>query len=97
MSKNPKVVGVYRLIMKAGSDNFRESAIFSLINFLIEKGIKIIIFEPEISFDDDSPLEFDDNIDNFIASSDLIIANRIDSKLEKYRYKVYTRDIFNRD
>ena len=91
---NPKIVGVYRLIMKKGSNNFRESAVIDILYKLRAKKIKIILFEPFISeklFDD---MEVFSNINKFISRSDIIIANRITSDLDHVRDKVYSRDLF---
>ena len=95
INQNPKVVGVYRLIMKTGSDNFRESAIFDVMNYIKNSGIKIIIFEPELFKTDH---EFDgviDNIEVFKEQSDIIIANRLEDAILDAKDKVYTRDIFH--
>ena len=94
MNKKPKIVGVYRLVMKNGSDNFRDSAIQSVIKLLSLNGVKIIIFEPSIydGFFRDFVVEKD--FDKFIATSDLIITNRIDEKINKYSEKIYSRDVF---
>ena len=92
--KKPKIVGVYRLVMKTGSDNFRESAVIDIINKLKKKKIKIILFEPFISnklFDD---IEVFADIDQFINLSDIIIANRLTHELDHVKDKVYSRDIF---
>ncbi len=91
----PNCVGIYRLAMKEGSDNFRESAIIDVIKHLKEKGIKIIIYEPNLN-----EIEFLDNeVCNDISilknKSDIIIANRISRELDDVRLKVYSRDIFN--
>ena len=95
LNKQPQTVGVYRLIMKDGSDNFRESAIVDILNNLKEKNISIIIFEPLIEDDNFNGISIIKDIDYFLTSADLIIANRLTEYLEKVLYKVYTRDIFN--
>jgi len=95
LNKQPQTVGVYRLIMKDGSDNFRESAIVDILNNLKEKNISIIIFEPLIEDDNFNGISIIKDIDYFLTSADLIIANRLTEDLEKVLYKVYTRDIFN--
>ena len=97
LKKEPKVVGVYRLTMKSGSDNFRSSAIQSIIVKLKAKGINIIIYEPTIKGNIFNDIEVVHDIKNFKDSSDIIIANRIDENLEDVSEKIYTRDIFARD
>ena len=87
-------IGIYRLIMKAGSDNFRSSSIIDIIYKLHSNGKKIIIFEPSLK-----DLKFDkfticNKFKEFNNAVDLIIANRIDNKLSKYKRKIFTRDIF---
>jgi UDPglucose 6-dehydrogenase len=96
IEKKPKTVGIYRLVMKTGSDNFRESAVISIMNGLKQKGINIIVYEPLLS-SKDVTYELVSNFEEFIKISDLVVANRIDNKLEKYKYKTYTRDVFSRD
>ena len=92
-----EVVGVYRLTMKSGSDNFRESAIKGVIENLKEMGFKIIIYEPML---DDANYEgniVEKDFDDFIQKCDIILANRLDAALKKSRKRVYTRDIYNID
>jgi UDPglucose 6-dehydrogenase len=96
IEKKPKTVGIYRLVMKTGSDNFRESAVISIMNGLKQKGINIIVYEPLLS-SKDVTYELVSNFEEFIRISDLVVANRFDNKLEKYKYKTYTRDVFSRD
>jgi len=95
MYRKPRTVGVYRLIMKSGSDNFRSSAIQGVIEKL-PKSIKVIIHEPELDFD--GPFcngELVSNLNQFKRESDVIITNRMDKELLDVRDKVYTRDVFN--
>ena len=94
LNKLPKTVGVYRLIMKEGSDNFRESAVLDIIEKLKIKNIKIYIYEPFIDKDFFDDIEVISDIKNFIHKSDLIIANRLSSELKSAENKVYTRDIY---
>ncbi len=91
------IAGIYRLIMKSRSDNFRSSAIFGVIEKLQEKNIKVITYEPLINDDNFEGLEVIKEFDQFANLSDIIIANRLDDKLENVSNKVYTRDIFRGD
>jgi UDPglucose 6-dehydrogenase len=95
LNLNPKVVGFYRLIMKKGSDNFRSSAILSLIKRLKKKGIPIVIYEKQINHNEFLDLEVIPNLEEFKERSSLIVANRMSSSLEDVQDKVFTRDIFN--
>ena len=83
--------------MKEGSDNFRESAILSLIPKLQENKLKIILYEPMIEGDSYEGIQVKNNFEDFIESSDMIIANRLSSDLKNYEDKVFTRDLFHRD
>ena len=93
LNKKPKTVGVYRLIMKDGSDNFRESAI-DIIKSLDKNGLKIIIFEPLLDEEKFNNYTVIRNLQSFLQSSDLIIANRSSNELIDFKEKVYSRDIF---
>lgn len=95
--KHPRTVGVYRLTMKAGSDNFRSSAIQDIMNLLQKDNIEVIIYEPTINTGAYNSYKVINNFDEFKASSDLILANRIDDKLNDILNKVYTRDLYARD
>lgn len=95
--KHPRTVGVYRLTMKAGSDNFRSSAIQDIMNLLQKENIEVIIYEPTINTGAYNSYKVINNFDEFKASSDLILANRVDDKLNDILNKVYTRDIYTRD
>lgn len=97
LNYEPKVVGIYRLTMKTGSDNFRQSAIQDVINHLLEENIKIVIYEPVIEDDTFEGLDVMDELEQFKEVSDVIIANRLDDEMNQVRDKVYTRDIFGRD
>lgn len=96
--KDGYIVGIYRLTMKSGSDNFRQSSIQGVINKLNDKGVDIIIYEPTLkgktSFEG---YKLVNNFENFINDSDIIIANRFNEELEIVKDKVYTKDLFRRD
>ena len=89
-----KTVGIYRLIMKTGSDNFRESSIIEVIELLKKKGKKVLIYEPLLK---ESVTETTSDFDYFISTSDLIIANRVDENIIPYEDKLYCRDLFHRE
>ncbi|PAE30268.1 UDP-glucose 6-dehydrogenase [Paenibacillus sp. 7884-2] len=95
--RNPKVVGIYRLTMKTGSDNFRQSAIQGVINRIKDQGVEVVIYEPVLDSN-----EFDNSrvIKDFAAfkqEADVIVANRLSDELKDVKEKVYTRDVFSRD
>jgi UDPglucose 6-dehydrogenase len=95
ISKNPKVVGIYRLIMKTGSDNFRSSSIQGVIERIKAKGIQIIIYEPELKENKFLNFKVVKDFNEFRKFADLIVANRMSIELSGLEDKVYTRDIFN--
>ena len=93
----PKIVGIYRLVMKEGSDNFRESSIQDVIKLITSRGIKVIIFEPLVEDDRFNELKVVNDFEEFIEKSEMILANRMGNELDSVRDKVFTRDIFNLD
>jgi UDPglucose 6-dehydrogenase len=91
---NPKVVGIYRLIMKQGSDNFRASAVQGIIKRLKSKGIEVVIYEPTHDKSEFLHSKVIRSLDNFKNISDVIISNRINSELHDVEEKVFTRDLY---
>jgi len=97
VSKSPEVVGIYRLIMKSGSDNFRSSAIQGIIDRLGAEGVDIIIYEPVFNESEFEGLRVIKSIDKFKAMADVIVANRLTPDIEDVVDKVYTRDLYGCD
>ena len=100
LKKNPKIVGIYRLVMKSGSDNFRSSSIQGIMKRIKAKGIEVVVYEPVL--EENKQTEFFhskviNNLDDFKQVSDIIVANRITDEILDVKQKVYTRDLFNSD
>ena len=95
--KNPKIVGIFRLVMKAGSDNFRHSSIQGIMKRLKAKGIEIIIYEPTINNATFFKSRVVKDLNIFKAESDVIIANRISPEISDIKNKIFSRDLFGKD
>lgn len=96
LTRGPQTVGVYRLVMKSGSDNFRQSAMLDVVRLVAERGVKVVVYEPTLDGNEalGHPLV---SLDGLKAQSDVILANRWSDDLADVRDKVYTRDLWQRD
>lgn len=93
----PDIVGIYRLTMKADSDNFRASAVWDIMDKLLDSGLKLVIYEPIVKEDNYNGIPVINNLEDFKKTSNVILANRFDKVLEDVSEKVYTTDIYSRD
>ena len=97
LAKKPRLVGIFRLTMKAGSDNFRSSAIQGIIERLLAKGIKVVVYEPTLQSHEFNGCVVEPSLERFKADCDVILANRLTDQLQDVAEKVYTRDLYSRD
>ena len=97
LKRSPKVVGFYRLTMKSGSDNFRDSSILGIIEIINNEGIEVIIYEPTYQKDKFYLNSVINSLEKFKELSDVIVVNRMNKELKDVEKKVYTRDLYNKD
>jgi UDPglucose 6-dehydrogenase len=97
LKRNPKVVGIYRLIMKSGSDNFRNSSVQSIMLQIAARGISVIVYEPTLKVDEFLGYKVLSDIESFKEKADVIVANRIVEDIRDVIDKVYSRDLFGKD
>ena len=97
LQRKPNIVGIYRLIMKSGSENFRSASIMGLIERLIDREIEICIYEPLHNSEEFNGIKVINSLEDFFEMSDIVIANRSSNELDQVKDKVFSRDLFCRD
>lgn len=97
LSRKPKVVGIYRLVMKAGSDNFRASSVLGIMKRLKARGVEVIVYEPKLNDEQFHGSEVERSLNKFLKQADIVVSNRMSQDLKGFEKKLYSRDLFGSD